>query len=1130
MSEIDNNVMPLAEDPHNLGEFDNVYQAMRRYPNGGTEDDYIYILGVKHFWNTNRQTWGILKDKEDNLVQMVEDFIMLFYNKGYSFAGIAHPDTVPSEYDGVFYIAAENGTYVNFGNNIKVENEVAIISKARKGDWVKTAVAIPNNERIDGIDSLITTIQETLQAHAQAIVGIEGDIDNLYDSIDETNQDLAELGQTVEEYKELNDKKDEEQDDRIDEVEERLEYIPKESFLSSEPACGYHEEDNVDELTADRAMRDRFGRMIDEEYLTRDAAKNYTQEVVDGSKLEIMPGSVKPEDLSPAVQEMIEAGAGKPGNITNLPDEEDLTVTENNVLKLKDKEYNPYNYSGMGRVYLRKHIVNGTNILAQHMINKPNTIYIIQYDYCLGGETIEIPENCVLQFEGGSLRNGNIKGNYTKITASKKIFYLTLNLIGKFDVETWSAIWYGVSPNNQDNSPNINHYIKQIHNIGGGTILLGKYEYVIKSSIYMAGGVELAGTTFSHGYIDNYNQNLTKLICDFENTNCWAIDSDCFKDEACTERFAKNDNMQVSTPVYGERKGAYSLKNLYIKCNKDKPVYGAIRIIDSTYGTLQDITTWYFKIGIFIGIGWLTTVKKIINNFGYIGIVLQGITTMELNSISNTQRYIAELNDNDIFKVNSSSTSYEDYKYSSIGILAIAAYVNLVNCTAERCDYGAIIDHSVVSFETPYIEAIKKSYFFGVGSNKITVNNMVGYQSEPTQFSEYGIKDFSTSFILNNAHGGNCNIPTDSKNACLYNSKCYIINQFNIDCRPYPYTSLNVWKYSDNPYVYYTNNFEKIFASSTSEFEDRFGTYYLYPISLDTVLERIEKSLVSNYKEVKTIELVEDCSINSLHNLIDKKLIIDGKNHTITINISLWLREATELYIKNCTLNFNNDAQFLMQDSAKLKLENVTINKSDDYDIEYPIVLQRCSGSYVKTKNCIFNGCQAVAFYSSSDINLYFNQTTFNKTVDGKDNILGINSNSRRLYGNAYFEKCTISNESNIIVGVSLIYYGLQEFIIQIDNKTYPYKIDSDNNNYDLLPHNMGTRVFDNDFYQNKFWSGATWVDDRGRVPHRRIGTTEQRPVIQGQLAEGADYFDITIGKPIWFHGNKWVDSSGTEV
>lgn len=454
MSEIDNNVMPLAEDPHNLGEFDNVYQAMRRYPNGGTEDDYIYILGVKHFWNTNRQTWGILKDKEDNLVQMVEDFIMLFYNKGYSFAGIAHPDTVPSEYDGVFYIAAENGTYVNFGNNIKVENEVAIISKARKGDWVKTAVAIPNNERIDGIDSLITTIQETLQAHAQAIVGIEDDIDNLYDSIDETNQDLDELGKTVEEYKELNDKKDEEQDDRIDDVEERLDYIPKESFLSSEPACGYHEEDNVDELTADRAMRDRFGRMIDEEYLTRDAAKNYTQEVVDGSKLEIMPGSVKPEDLSPAVQEMIEAGAGKPGNITNLPDEEDLTVSENKVLKFKDKEYNPYNYSGMGRVYLRKHIVNGTNILAQHMINKPNTIYIIQYDYCLGGETIEIPENCVLQFEGGSLRNGEVVGNDTNIKANNEVIFENITISGTWSIKKVYSNWIDINTDDSKNDIN----------------------------------------------------------------------------------------------------------------------------------------------------------------------------------------------------------------------------------------------------------------------------------------------------------------------------------------------------------------------------------------------------------------------------------------------------------------------------------------------------------------------------------------------------------------------------------------------------------------------------------------------------------------------------------------------------
>ena len=192
------------------------------------------------------------------------------------------------------------------------------------------------------------------------------------------------------------------------------------------------------------AISDRFGRRIDEEYVTRESVKNYTQEVVDGSKLEIMPGSVVPESLSPAVKQMIEAGAGKLGSITNLPDEEDITVTDANTLQFKDKEYNPYNYSGMGRVYLRKHIVNGTNVLAQHMINKPNTIYVIQYDYCLAEQTIEIPENCVLQFDGGSLRNGVLVGNETRINAGLvKIFDLSIDITDKWIVNESYPEWFG---------------------------------------------------------------------------------------------------------------------------------------------------------------------------------------------------------------------------------------------------------------------------------------------------------------------------------------------------------------------------------------------------------------------------------------------------------------------------------------------------------------------------------------------------------------------------------------------------------------------------------------------------------------------------------------------------------------
>lgn len=200
------------------------------------------------------------------------------------------------------------------------------------------------------------------------------------------------------------------------------------------------------------------------------------------------------------------------GDVTNLPDEEDLTSvkeSEHDVLKLADRSYAPYNFSGKGYKILRRNIkpvsiavtkirvesvplsdgtlsftINGKetqvavsattdntttlvaqkvasafqksiteyevlvdaslitltrksggsvtpsvfsvgttgivctvtdstktelrNILTQDMINQPNTIYEIRYDFDLDGESIEIQEGTVLKFEGGILRNGKI--------------------------------------------------------------------------------------------------------------------------------------------------------------------------------------------------------------------------------------------------------------------------------------------------------------------------------------------------------------------------------------------------------------------------------------------------------------------------------------------------------------------------------------------------------------------------------------------------------------------------------------------------------------------------------------------------------------------------------------------------
>lgn len=106
-------------------------------------------------------------------------------------------------------------------------------------------------------------------------------------------------------------------------------------------------------------------------------------------------------------------------NITiNYPDNEDLTSVEAkspdgdyniNVLKFANKQYNMSEFNGLGRKYLRKNISEDKNILTQTDINDENTIYIIQYDFDLNNQKVIIPANSILNFQGGSIKNGTLE-------------------------------------------------------------------------------------------------------------------------------------------------------------------------------------------------------------------------------------------------------------------------------------------------------------------------------------------------------------------------------------------------------------------------------------------------------------------------------------------------------------------------------------------------------------------------------------------------------------------------------------------------------------------------------------------------------------------------------------------------
>ena len=188
--------------------------------------------------------------------------------------------------------------------------------------------------------------------------------------------------------------------------------------------------------------------------------------------------------------------------MTNAADEEDLTsvnVEGSDVLKFKDKVYNQLVYSGMGKKILRKNMVNGVNTLTQSMINDENTIYVIQYDFVLG-ENITVPANCVLEFDGGSLGNGSITLNDTKICGSHYCLRENLTILGTHnDID---LDWLGINGNNPNNVSRFN-------------LVTGKNYYFNSNIIFTNGDLEIPANC----KIDGRN-NKMRFNCESVSKGC----------------------------------------------------------------------------------------------------------------------------------------------------------------------------------------------------------------------------------------------------------------------------------------------------------------------------------------------------------------------------------------------------------------------------------------------------------------------------------------------------------------------------------------------------------------------------------------------------------------------------------
>lgn len=141
--------------------------------------------------------------------------------------------------------------------------------------------------------------------------------------------------------------------------------------------------------------------------------------------IEITSDSITAESVAQLISSSI-PGSTLEGNVITFNGETSISFSTTGI---KGKVTNRY--------------ISEKNVLTQDMINEANTVYEIRYDFDLNEKEINIPEGCILKFEGGLLHNGVVIGNNTNInTEINKIFH-NIVLKGLWKVKCAYPEWFG---------------------------------------------------------------------------------------------------------------------------------------------------------------------------------------------------------------------------------------------------------------------------------------------------------------------------------------------------------------------------------------------------------------------------------------------------------------------------------------------------------------------------------------------------------------------------------------------------------------------------------------------------------------------------------------------------------------
>ena len=313
--------------------------------------------------------------------------------------------------------------------------------------------------------------------------------------------------------------------------------------------------------------------------------KEITGELMQSTLLSIVDAFVENKDTTTIIN----------GDVTNLPDNEDLTSDSQNRLKFANRSLSSKNTKGFK--ILRK---------DDFSLDSSDTIYLIKYNFDFENKTITLPENSILCFEGGSFSNVTLKGSNTTIQAQKYEIFKNVTLTGTWDTADFYVEWFGAKGDGvNDDTTSIQKALDVVLSVTLPfhiTVHLSK-TYRITDTLNVHAETTLKGN-FIGSYMNYAKTQYKCIVADFSDTKKWIVQSSNLKNSTYNANLGKNP-VDSGTIKYQE---AIRIENVKIESsNTNNPAFGGIRIIASSNSSIKNCSVFHTLYGIYRMATWYSS-------------------------------------------------------------------------------------------------------------------------------------------------------------------------------------------------------------------------------------------------------------------------------------------------------------------------------------------------------------------------------------------------------------------------------------------------------------------------------------------------------------------------------------------